>query len=430
MPASAGWLRTLETAVILPSDSEELKLNKTLLIFACGLMSFAAVFWLALYWAMGIKFPPEVPLGYQLVSAASLVLFLKTRNFSFFRASQVTMFLFVPFVMQWSIGSYVSASGVTLWALLAPIGMMIAQGPRESIPWFFAYLVLTGISGFFDYYTGHESTVPMKAVAVFFGLNFAGVSTIVYFLIHYSIREKERLKKTLNEQHALLAREQEKSEQLLLNVLPGAIAQRLKQGESTIADGFADVTVMFADIVNFTSLSEEMPPSQIVRLLNEVFSTFDQLAENHRLEKIKTIGDAYMVAGGLPGSPAEYTEAVAEMAIEMRESITSLPGAARGRLEVHIGIATGPAVGGVIGRKKFIYDLWGDSVNLASRLSAEAETGAIQVDITTYKRLKHRFQFAERQTVAIKGKGETQSYRLLEKTNESGLRREALGGVH
>ncbi|HSF46733.1 MAG TPA: adenylate/guanylate cyclase domain-containing protein [Burkholderiales bacterium] len=413
MAGSSGLLSKLESAVFAPSDSEEQKLHKTLLIFASGLMGFAAIFWLAIYWSMGIKFPPEIPLGYQLASAASLIAFLKNKNFPLFRLIQVTMFLFVPFIMQWSIGSYVAASGVMLWALLAPIGVLIAQGPRESIPWFIAYLVLTAVSGFFDYYIGQPSTVPLKTVAVFFGLNFAAVSTIVYFLIHYSIREKQRLKQTLSEQHELLAQEQEKSERLLLNVLPGPVAKRLKQGERTIADGFADVTVMFADITGFTTLSEEMAPSHVVHLLNEVFSGFDQLAERHGLEKIKTIGDAYMVAGGLQASPGEYCEAVAAMALAMHAVIAQNPLLAKRGVSVHIGIATGPAVGGVIGQKKFVYDLWGNTVNLASRLSAEAEAGSIKVDVTTYKRLRHIFQFEGPQLIALKGRGEMPTYRLI-----------------
>ncbi len=407
--------RSLEAAVVSPSDTADERLNKTLLVFACALMGFAAILWLAIYWSMGIKFSVEIPLGYQLLSAASLLIFLKTRNFEFFRATQVTMFLFVPFIMQWSIGSYVSSSGVMLWALLAPIGVMLFQGARESVPWFFAYIVLTAVSGFFDFYLAGEqpSGVPMKTVAVFFVLNFAAMSSIVYLLINYSVREKDKLNRALDDKNLLLGAEREKSERLLLNVLPSAIAQRLKQDEATIADGFSDVTVMFVDIVNFTSLSEEMAPKQVVTVLNEVFSELDGLAEKYGVEKIKTIGDAYMVAGGLPGTARDYTEAMAEMALELRE-IAAVKAPLKD-LKFHIGIATGPAVGGVIGRKKFIYDLWGDTVNLASRLSAEAEAGTIPVDTTTYKRLKRRYQFAGPSPIELKGKGEIAVYLLLGK---------------
>jgi adenylate cyclase len=406
--------RSLEAAVISPGDTADERLNKTLLVFACALMGFAAILWLAIYWSMGIKFPVEIPLGYQLVSAVSLLVFLKTKNFEFFRTTQVAMFLFVPFMMQWSIGSYVSSSGVMLWALLAPIGVMLFQGARESIPWFVAYIVLTAVSGFFDFYLAGEqaSNVPMRTVAVFFVLNFAAMSSIVYLLIHYSVREKEKLKRVLDDKNVLLAQEQEKSERLLLNVLPAAIAQRLKK-EEAIADGFSDVTVMFVDIVNFTSLSEELPPNQVVALLNQVFSELDALAEKHRVEKIKTIGDAYMVAGGLPGTSQEYTKAMADMALELRD-VAALKAPLK-NLKFHIGIATGPAVGGVIGKKKFVYDLWGDTVNVASRLASEAEVGTIPADTTTYKRLRRRYQFSGPDSMLLKGKGEINVYLLLAK---------------
>ncbi|MGH8728941.1 MAG: adenylate/guanylate cyclase domain-containing protein [Burkholderiales bacterium] len=408
-----GIFRSLEAAVVSPNDTADQRLNKTLLVFACALMGFAAIVWLAIYWSMGIKFPVEIPLGYQLLSAASLLLFLKTKNFEFFRATQVTMFLFVPFIMQWSIGSYVSSSGVILWALLAPIGVMLSQGARESIPWFFAYIVLTAMSGFFDFYLATPSEVPLRTVAVFFVLNFAAMSSIVYLLINYSVHEKEKLKRALDDKNLLLVAEQEKSERLLLNVLPSAIAQRLKHDEATIADGFSDVTVMFVDIVNFTTLSEELPPNQVVALLNQVFSQLDALAEKYGVEKIKTIGDAYMVAGGLPGTSQEYTEAMANMALELRD-IAGREAPLK-NLKFHIGIATGPAVGGVIGKKKFVYDLWGDTINLASRLASEAEVGTIPVDTTTYKRLRRRYQFSGPDSIPLKGKGDINVYLLIAK---------------
>ena len=205
--------------------------------------------------------------------------------------------------MQWSIGSYVTSSGVMLWALLAPIGVMVFQGPKESIPWFFAYIVMTAVSGFFDYYLAYGSEkqtgLPLQTIAVFFVLNFAAMSTIVYLLVVYFVRAKDRLKAELDVQHGLIKIEQERSERLLLNVLPAKIAERLKRDSSVIADGIADCTVMFADLTDFTRLAEEMPPRDMVVMLNEVFSWFDLLADNLGVEKIKTVGDAYMVAGGL-----------------------------------------------------------------------------------------------------------------------------------
>ena len=420
-----SWLGSLSQRVITEHDTEHEKLNKTLLIFACGLMGFAAMVWLAIYQAMGIRFSATVPFTYMVISAASLGLYLWNGNFPLFRFIQTSLFLFVPFVMQWSIGCYVSSSGVMLWALLAPMGVMVFQGARESLPWFFAYIVMTAVSGFFDYFLteGLEAGVSMQSIAVFFALNFAAMSTIVYLLFSVFIRQRDKLAARIGEQHELLKEEQEKSERLLLNILPGPIAHRLKQQQSTIADGFADVTVMFADIIDFTRLSEEMSPRLMVALLNEVFSRFDQLAEKHRLEKIKTIGDAYMVAGGLDEhhrgkgdsekDDRDYSAAVCNMALEMLNYMETRSGFRRAQLRIHVGIGTGPVVAGVIGMKKFIYDLWGDTVNIASRVTAEAGAGSILVDTATYKRVRHLFDFEGPQMLMVKGKGELAAYRLI-----------------
>jgi class 3 adenylate cyclase len=416
-------LARLGDRVISADDSEQDRLKKTLLIFACGLMGFGAMVWLAIYSAMGIKFSSTVPLIYLAISAVSLGFYLWKGNFALFRFVQISLFFFVPFIMQWSIGSSVSASGVMLWALLAPIGVIIIEGPRQSLPWFGAYVIMTAVSGFFDYYLtqGAESGVSMQSIAVFFTLNFVAISTIVYLLISYFVRERDKLSGVLAEQHKLLLEEQEKSERLLLNILPGPIAKRLKEQHSTIADGFADVTVMFADIIDFTRLSEEMPPKFMVTLLNEVFSHFDMLAEKHHLEKIKTIGDAYMVAGGLydhhrdsrtPEPERDYSSAMCAMALEMVEYMTALSGLRQSRLQLHVGIGTGPVVAGVIGMKKFIYDLWGDTVNVASRVTAEAGAGAVLVDATTYKRVRNNFTFEGPLNVTVKGKGGLTVYRL------------------
>jgi class 3 adenylate cyclase len=418
------WLQELGQRVITDQDSEQDKLHKTLAIFACGLMGFGAMLWLAIYHFMGIRFSATVPLSYLAVSAASLGIYLWKRNFELFRFVQTSLFLFVPFIMQWSIGSYVSSSGVMLWALLAPVGVMIFQGPRESMPWFFAYIVMTAVSGFFDYYLseGTQQGVNMQTISVFFALNFAAMSTIVYLLISYFVRQRDKLADRLDDQHKLLQEEQDKSERLLLNILPGPIAERLKGKHVTIADGFADVTVMFADIINFTRLSEEMPPKFMVTMLNEVFSHFDMLAEKYGLEKIKTIGDAYMVAGGLDvhhradhatAPERDYSAAMCDLAIEMRDYMNTLSGVRRSRLQIHVGIGTGPVVAGVIGMKKFIYDLWGDTVNIASRVTSEATAGIILVDAVTYRRVRENFEFEGPQTLNVKGKGELMAYRLL-----------------
>lgn len=419
-----AWLNGLSDRVINEQDSEQDKLNKTLLIFACGLMGFGSILWLALYWAMGIKFSSTVPLSYLTISAVSLAYYVYTLNFVVFRTLQVSLFLFMPFIMQWSIGSYVSSSGVALWALLAPVGVMIFQGAKQSLPWYAAYIVLTAVSGFFDFWltSGQESGVTMQSIAVFFTLNFAAMSTIMYLLISYFVRQRDKLQDAVHEQNALLRIEQDKSEALLLNILPAPIAKRLKESQDIIADGFADVTVMFADIIDFTRLSEELPPKAMVELLNTIFSKFDSMAEFHRLEKIKTIGDAYLVAGGLlehdgvdfAVDARDYTSSSLKLALEMRQYMETLSKERDMNLAIHIGLCSGPVVAGVIGTRKFIYDLWGDTVNTASRITDEARSGIILVDATTYRRSRHQFEFEGPINVVGKGKGNIEVYKLID----------------
>ncbi|OYY46655.1 MAG: adenylate/guanylate cyclase domain-containing protein [Gallionellales bacterium 35-53-114] len=377
-------------------------------------MNFAVMFWLAIYWLMGQSFSTNVPLAYQAVSLSSLVYYLKTRNFEVFRFIQLSLFLFAPFVMQWSIGNSITSSGVTLWALLAPVGAVVVAGWRESIPWFVAYIILTGVSGFFDYFlgVGYTGGLEMKTIGVFFALNFVAMSSILYFLVRYFVVETEKIKNQLDLQHSLLLEEQKKSEHLLLNVLPSAIAQRLKDNNALIADGHADVTVMFADITNFTQMTEQMQPRRMVDLLNKVFSWFDSMTDKYGLEKIKTIGDAYMVVGGLTRNQGDYVKNIVDMALEMREFISSHPDLAGHNLGIHMGIATGPAVAGVIGSKRFIYDVWGDTVNIASRLSDDGKRGEILTDKTTYSRLRRHYAFYAPDIVDIKGKGEMVVYKL------------------
>ncbi|HLP89849.1 MAG TPA: adenylate/guanylate cyclase domain-containing protein [Nostocaceae cyanobacterium] len=211
---------------------------------------------------------------------------------------------------------------------------------------------------------------------------------------------------------AALRESQKRSEKLLLNVLPLPIAERLKQDTSAIAEHFDEVTILFADIVGFTPLSTRIQPTDLVNLLNEIFSAFDDLTEQHNLEKIKTIGDAYMVVGGLPIANSNHATAAAEMALDMQEVITNFQNKYK-ELQIRIGINTGEVIAGVIGTKKFIYDLWGDAVNIASRMESSGLPGKIQVTEATYNRLKDKYKFEKRGEVAVKGRGEMTTYWLV-----------------
>jgi class 3 adenylate cyclase len=224
--------------------------------------------------------------------------------------------------------------------------------------------------------------------------------------------ERQQVQKAL---HA----EQEKVERLLLNILPPSIASRLKQEQSSIADSFAEATVLFADIVGFTKIADFMSPTELVYLLNEIFSSFDLLTETHGLEKIKTIGDAYMVAGGIPVKRADSAEAIALLALDMQRAIERFNKQHCQNFNIRIGINTGPVVAGVIGIKKFIYDLWGDTVNTASRMESHGLPGQIHLTEATYQLLVNKFVFKERGTIDIKGKGLMRTYFLTGRKSSS-----------
>ena len=210
-----------------------------------------------------------------------------------------------------------------------------------------------------------------------------------------------------------LRNEQEKSESLLLNILPAEIAQQLKQQQSAIANRFDEVTILFADLVNFTELAAQISPIELVNSLNQIFSSFDRLAQIYGLEKIKTIGDAYMVVGGLPNPHPNHAVAVAKMALDMQQELTKFKTATGQPFQIRIGINTGSVVAGVIGLKKFSYDLWGDAVNLASRMESHGIPGKIQVSEITYLLIKDEFQLEKRGIIQVKGRGELITYFLI-----------------
>ncbi|MET7015692.1 adenylate/guanylate cyclase domain-containing protein [Uliginosibacterium flavum] len=417
MPNKPSLLHRLRTACIELGDSEELRLQKSLLVFISGLVSIAGAIWLLIYWALGPQLSASLPFYLQIVVALNLLVFARWGNFDLFRITQLAILLFFPFIAQWALGDFIAASGLILWGMLAPVCALLCLGVRESMPWFTAYLVLTLITGGADYFLADfgmvTSSVPRKVSVLFFALNFATISTMVYLFLRFAIRERNHTQAMLEEAHARLEVEQARSERLLLNVLPAPVAARLKASDETIADGFAEATVMFADIVNFTELAAGMPPTEVFALLNHVFGKFDDMAGVRGLEKIKTIGDAYMVAGGLNENSKDPCAAIADLALHMRDWLAE-DSALHGRsLQVRIGIGTGPVVAGVVGRKKFIYDLWGDTVNLASRISSESHPSCIQCDATTFARLKYRFVFEDPVTLRLKGKGMVSVWRLL-----------------
>ncbi len=296
------------------------------------------------------------------------------------------------FCEQWNIPPHVIASG-NMQRLLSWVLSQL-DNPQEF---------LTQV----DYLSKHRTQVTRDEITAKDGRVFERYSGPVrsstgqYYGRIWYFRDMSDRKRT----EAALRLARQKSDRLLLNILPQKIAERLKQAQGSVAEQFDESTIMFADLVEFTPLSARMSPIDLVNLLNQVFSVFDKLTDRYQLEKIKTIGDAYMVAGGLPTPREDHAEAIADMALEMLEQVQTFTRDDGQPFKIRIGIHTGPVVAGVIGTKKFIYDLWGDTVNVASRMESQGESNGIQVTEAMHARLQDRYILESRGRIDVKGRG-------------------------
>ncbi|HEX2029225.1 MAG TPA: adenylate/guanylate cyclase domain-containing protein, partial [Nitriliruptorales bacterium] len=392
-------------------DPGERRLHERLLVRFTVSVTVAATGWVVTYLSLGLLTAAAIPFSYQVVSVASLVVYRARPRFQLLRTVQLALMLALPFALQWALGGFVASSAVALWALASPMGAVFL-GARPW-PWLAAFLIFLGTSGALE--AGLDpAPIPDHVRATFFVLNLGAPSLTVFLLMRYFLRQRDLAREALAAEHRDLLAERRKSERLLLNVLPAAVVERLKEGEDVIADA-AEVTVMFADIVGFTPLSGRLTPRQVVNVLNRVFSALDGLADRFGLEKIKTIGDAYMVVGGLPTPSPEHAADVADMALEVVRVVPVMGAEIGESLQVRVGIDRGPVVAGVIGQRRFSYDLWGDTVNTASRMESHGEPGRIQVTESVVTHLAGRYIFEERGVVDVKGKGPMRTWFLTER---------------
>lgn len=397
------------------SDPSAPLLGRAILFFLVFAESLICVFWIFTLSGLGAEyaFIVAVPYVYIVISYVSLLIFYRLRRFDYFTFTQLVMLLVMPFFMQWIIGGFNASSGVAIWAILSPVGALMILGTRQSTPWFALFLALAAVSWQMNaIFASNALPIPDRVKDIFFAMNLSGTATILYIVMRYFQSQKERVLRAL-------AQEQARSDKLLLNILPESIANRLKAENLEIADSHEAVTILFADLVNFTHISAEMPADKLVTFLNQIFSRFDALTEKYGLEKIKTIGDAYMVVGGLPQARADHAQAVAAMALEMQRALQEVAGDSGKELSMRIGINSGPVVAGVIGSSKFSYDLWGDTVNVASRMENLAMSDTIQVTEKTYELLKDHYVFTPLGAIAVRGRGKVRAYVLTGKLPES-----------
>lgn len=394
------------------ADPTDVTLQKSLLVASTVMMGTLAIFWGALYYALGEPLAASIPWIYTLACCASVLVFHITRRYRLFRFSQLLFSLLLPFVLMLVLGGFVAGSAVVLWSLTSPLGALLFSRPREAAVWFAAFAGLVAISVAAEPWLTAGNSLGADARLLFLTMNVLGVSIVVFVLTYYFVHQKGRAL-------ALLALEQQRSEQLLLNVLPREIAASLKQTRQTIARRHQAVTVLFADIVGFTQLSAALSALELTELLNLVFSEFDKMVAAHRVEKIRTIGDAYMVASGVPDDSADHARSAADLALEMMHFANGFEYHGR-RIALRIGMASGPVTAGVIGYLKFCYDVWGDTVNVASRMTTQGAPSRIQITEETAALLEPTHVCTARGMVEIKGKGQMQTWFLVGRRDPAG----------
>ncbi|HJW90904.1 MAG TPA: adenylate/guanylate cyclase domain-containing protein [Anaerolineales bacterium] len=384
-----------------PQDSDELRLQKAVLVSGSFLFELAGLLWGIIYILLGQVLSGLIPLSYTVVSLVGLVVFARNRRFGFLRFTQLLAILMLPFLVQASLGGFVSSSAVILWSLFAPLMALLLSDPKDTVGWFLLYAAMVILSALVQPWLDVSNPLPPAVILTFFVMNVTGVSAIAFVLLYYFVGQK-------NEALTLLRLEQDKSENLLLNVLPRKIAKMLKASNGNhgaLAEHFEAVSILFADMVGFTPLSTRLAPAEMVDLLNEIFSQFDALVDKYGLEKIRTIGDNYMVASGVPQPRPDHAQALALMALDMCECLRNYPFPEDKRLNFRMGMSCGPVVAGIIGRQKFHYDIWGDAVNIASRMESQGVPGKIQITRQAYELLKVEFICNPRGTMEVKGKG-------------------------
>jgi class 3 adenylate cyclase len=394
-----GWLARVLAVGMRPDDDADLRIRKRTAVATVYALMLAGAFYAALGILADRPFVTVFSVTQTAVQGGALVLFHLTGRLRPVVLIMVAVGLLTIASGVVTLGGMNQSGGNLAFAILAPIGAVLLLGRRAAPPAFAAFAALVVWAAVTDaQWRATVSPVPDALSVPLYAMNLLVSGAIALGLVVFIDGERVRAKG--------------QAESLLLNVLPRSIVGRLHAGERVIADHHPDVTVLFSDVVDFTPFAERQPPERVVAVLNELFSAFDALAAERGLEKIKTIGDAYMVVAGVPDDRPDHAHVMIEMALAMHVVAGRSDVGDGRRLELRTGIASGPVVAGVIGRQKFSYDLWGDTVNTASRMESSGVAGWIQVSSATYERCRARYPFRRRDDVEVKGKGRMTTWLL------------------
>jgi adenylate cyclase len=379
-------------------DDDRRRMEKRVLTFTAVFTAAVVTPWTLFYYAIGIPGAAAVPTAYVVATILGVTHLWATKDDRWLRRSQLAMFLVLPPLVHVALGGFANSSAVILFAAAAPVGALSFS--RVGRPWlvFAAFVaIVAAMVPLERVLEAHAPRLDPWVITLFFAVNIVSVATIVFVAMRAYVRSRDRLA-------AALAEERDRSDRILRNVLPGPIADRLIAGEHPIADRFDEVGVLIADIVDFTSLSETLSADELVHDLNELLADFDALADDLGVTKVKTIGDAYLAITGGPGGEADL-DALARFALGLRELAAAHAIGARSGVRMRIGLDVGPVVAGVIGESRFLWDVYGETVNTASRMESTAPPGTIQVTDRLADGLTAAFRVAPRGIVDIKGMG-------------------------
>lgn len=389
-----------------PSDAEEERLRKALLMGGSIIILPVAVIWAALYAWFGEWTAAIITFGYAATDFLAIIYLNRTGRRGPLSFVHWFCTLFLPFVLTVVLGGLAQSSALILGALMAPLGALLYHEHAAASRLFLGYVLLVMLAGLINPFVLRDNNLPTWLILSLYVGNVIIVSSLAFFQMRAFVRQRD-------EALRMLRIEQDKSESLLCNILPRPIADILKNETQTIAERFDMVSILFADVVGFTPLSASIDAAEMVNLLNEIYTHFDNVIDRHGLEKIRTMGDGYMAASGVPMARTDHAHALADAALEMMGFLDTWRSPHANDFEFRMGMNSGPVLAGVIGRKKFSYDVWGDPVNVASRMESHGEPGRIQVSPDTYDLLKDDFVFEPRGRVTIKGKGEMETWYLV-----------------
>jgi len=395
-----SWLAWLQRIGADPGDDQETRQRKSLLVLVSILILPISLVWGTLY--LGLGSPGGlIAYLYFAVSLGAVLIFARTRDTAFLLWVQQLAILLAPTLSMIPVGGFTGTGVVGIWGLMAPMGALVFGDVRSGTRWFIAFMAVFAVSGIVGELWHPLAPLPGWFTTTMLASNVVVAGSVVFMLLALFAQQRRDA--------------QDAADSLLLNVLPRSIAERLKTQTQTIADSFSSASILFADVVDFTPKSQHLSAPDVVGLLDRLFGHFDTLVERYDLEKIKTIGDCYMAAAGIPAPRDDHARALALIGLDMLSAVEATGPMGDLGLELRIGINSGPVVAGVIGRKRFLYDLWGDAVNVADRMQTHGTPGRIQVTRATYELLKDEFVLEPRGTIEVRGKGEMETWYLVSK---------------